>query len=78
MNIETGQIKGWDALTEDEKASGKWVELNDGQVRALAQLETERLARQNAGVSVEAIAARIARAEAKRARRRSRNAKGTA
>lgn len=25
-----GQIKAWDELTEEEKASGKWIKLPDG------------------------------------------------
>lgn len=27
MNTETGQIKPWNELTEEEKKSGKWIEL---------------------------------------------------
>lgn len=27
MNIETGEIRYWDDLTAEEKASGKWIQL---------------------------------------------------
>lgn len=27
MNVETGEIKPWDEITEAERASGQWVKL---------------------------------------------------
>lgn len=32
MNIKSGQVKQWDELTEEQKKSGDWVELN-GELR---------------------------------------------
>jgi hypothetical protein len=27
MNVETGEIRAWDSLSDAEKASGKWIKL---------------------------------------------------
>ena len=73
MNIDTGEIKNYDDLTDKELASRKWIPLTREQVQRLAQIETERLARRNNGVSAELVSARLARAEAKRQRRASKS-----
>lgn len=30
MNVETGEVKMWDQLTDADKKSGKWIELPNG------------------------------------------------
>lgn len=29
-NIETGEVRWWDDLSDDEKKSGKWIQIPDG------------------------------------------------
>lgn len=29
MNIDTGELRPWDELTDEEKLGGKWVRLSD-------------------------------------------------
>ena len=78
MNIETGEIKAWDDLTDEERASGKWVPatpdamawFRERQARAEARahnrmVRREAFAEKKPGI----VAARIAKAEAKRAQR---------
>jgi hypothetical protein len=69
MNTETGEIRDYSDLTELDKKSGKWVPLAQRDLQRLAQLETERLARLNNGVSPELVQQRLARADARRKRR---------
>lgn len=76
MNIDTGEVKPWDALTAEEKASGKWVPLAKGQAwwkarqaeiaAKKAERESKRIAKQLAAKNGRG---REVRAEAKRARK---------
>lgn len=34
MNKDTGQLKRWEDLTPEERASGKWIKLNRAQRRS--------------------------------------------
>lgn len=36
MNMDTGHIKYWNELTDEEKESGRWVKLGDNEL-AIAQ-----------------------------------------
>lgn len=76
MNIETGEIRR--DLTDKEKLSGKYIEISEKLARELEETEARaralHLQRLNAGRSEEQIAARLARAEAKRQRKASRRA----
>jgi hypothetical protein len=46
MNTDTGQIKGWDSLTEEEKKSGKWFPISPDttgrEIRELSKSEIKR------------------------------------
>lgn len=74
MNTDTGEIRDLKDLSDDEKKSGKWVALQQRDLQRLAQLETERLARRNNGVTRDIVQRRLARAEAKRNRKASQRA----
>lgn len=39
MNVETGEIKAWSELTEEEKSSGRWARLENGLARRLGAAE---------------------------------------
>jgi len=47
VNIDTGEIKPWEDLTDEDKRSGKWVPVNRHQRRAAAA-EKRREARKAA------------------------------
>lgn len=81
MNINTGEIKSFADLTDDEKASGKWVPATEENMAAFrerqkrdAQRAHNRLVRREseAKAKPDVIAARLAKAEAKRERKRNR------
>jgi hypothetical protein len=42
MNTDTGEIRPWDSLTDEEKASGKWVQVS-GDFARLVQANTDVL-----------------------------------
>lgn len=69
MNTDTGEIRDYADLTDADKDSGKWVPIEQRDIQRLAQLETERLARRNNGVTADQVQRRLERADTKRKRR---------
>jgi len=75
MNIDTGEIKDADALTDAEKASGRWNPLTEGSEPNWAKHYLKQLARMVRPAREPRTPidfARIAKAEAKRARKAAR------
>ena len=68
MNIETGEIKPWDSLTDEQQKSGEWIKLptHDENGVALAQRDPGHAIRQLFGKPSDADIRDLTRARATR------------